>query len=101
VKELIGRAQIQFGAKILRENLQSKIAVSPMDTTLNKVKLILMMDGGWDQRTSDKAYNNSSGCIVSVGGRTKKVCALVYYCKRQVRHRMRTVPIYNLTNQKD
>jgi hypothetical protein len=41
-----------------------------------------MMDGGWDQRASGKAYNSSSGCVVSVGGYTKKVCELVYYSKR-------------------
>jgi hypothetical protein len=41
------------------------------------------MDGGWDQRASGKAYNNSaSGHHVSVGGWTNKVCALVYYSEQ-------------------
>jgi hypothetical protein len=82
VEELVSRAQILFGARILKENFQNEIAVSPMDTTLNKAMLTLMMDGGWDQRTSGKAYNSPSGRVASIGGRTKKVCALVYYSKR-------------------
>jgi hypothetical protein len=53
-----------------------------MDLELNKAKLTLMMDGGWDQRASGKAYNSSSGRVVSVGPRTNKVCGLVYYSKR-------------------
>jgi hypothetical protein len=41
-----------------------------------------MMDGGWDQKASGKAYYSASGPHVSAGGRTNKVCALVYYSKR-------------------
>jgi hypothetical protein len=78
VEEQIDKAQILFGARILKENLQNEIsATSPMDTTLNKAKLMLTMDPGWDQRASGNAYNSSSGCFLSVGGRTKKVCALL------------------------
>jgi hypothetical protein len=75
VEEQIGRAQILFRARILKENLYNKIAVSPMDTTLNKAKLTLMMDGGWDHHASGKVYNYSPSHLVSVGGRTKEVCA--------------------------
>jgi hypothetical protein len=64
------------------QNLQNEIAVSPMDLTLNRAKLTLMMDGGWDQPASGKAYNTLSGRLVSVGPRTNKVCGLVYYSKR-------------------
>jgi hypothetical protein len=81
VEELIDKAQILFGGRILKDKLQNKIAICPMDTTLSKAKITLMMDGGWDQCASGKAYNTSSGCTVSIGGRTKKVCALVYYSK--------------------
>jgi hypothetical protein len=41
-----------------------------------------MMNGGWDQRASGKAYNSSSGRLVSVGSRTNTVCGLAYYSKR-------------------
>jgi hypothetical protein len=52
-----------------------------MDEQLERAKLTLMMDGGWDQRASGKAYNSASRCHLSVGGRTNKVCALIYYSK--------------------
>ena len=74
VEDIIGKAQILIGEKIMKQNLQDKIATSPIDTTLNKAKVRLMMDGGWDQRASGKAYNSLSGRQVSVGARTKKVC---------------------------
>ena len=82
VEQVIGKAQISLGKTIIRSNLQKEIALSPMDLELNKAKLTLMMDGGWDQRASGKAYNSSSGRVVSVGPRTNKVCGLVYYSKR-------------------
>jgi hypothetical protein len=46
----IGKAQIALGKKITNENLQKEISLSPMDLELNKAKVTLMMDGGWDQR---------------------------------------------------
>jgi hypothetical protein len=39
VEEQKGKAQILFGARILKDNLQNEISLSPMDTTLNKAKL--------------------------------------------------------------
>ena len=68
--------------KIVLENLKNEIALSPMNNDLKKAKLTLMMDGGWDQRASGKAYNSASGRHVSVGAWTNKVVALVYYSKR-------------------
>jgi hypothetical protein len=53
-----------------------------MSNELKKAKLTLMVDGGWDQRASGKAYNSASGRHVSLGARTTKVVALVYYSKR-------------------
>jgi hypothetical protein len=53
-----------------------------MNDKLKKAKLTLMMGGGWDQRASGKAYNSASRRHVSVGARTNKVVALVYYSKR-------------------
>jgi hypothetical protein len=79
---MIGKAQIRLGKRIIRSNLQKEIALSPMDLELNKAKVTLMMDGGWDQPASRKAYNSSSGRVVSIGPRTNKVCGLVYYSKR-------------------
>ena len=49
--------------KIISSNLQEEIALSPMDLELNKAKVTLMMDGGWDQRASGRAYNSSSGRV--------------------------------------
>jgi hypothetical protein len=46
VEELVGKAQILNGARILKKNLQNEITLSPMDTTLNKAKIMVMMDGG-------------------------------------------------------
>ncbi len=82
VEQLIGKFQIALGKKIVAKNLRDEIALSPMNNELQKAKLTLMMDGGWDQRASGKAYNSASGHHVSVGGQTNKVCALVYYSKR-------------------
>jgi hypothetical protein len=82
VEQMIGMTQIRIGKEIIHTNLQNEIAASPMDLTLNKAKVTLMIDGGWDQRASGKAYNSSSGRVVSVGPRTNKVCGLVYYSKR-------------------
>jgi hypothetical protein len=85
VEEMIGKAQIGHCKKIINVNLQKEITLSPMDLELNKAKakVTLMMDGGWDQRASDKAYtNSSSGRVVSIGPRTNKVCGLVYHSKR-------------------
>ena len=82
VEQLIGKFQIALGKKIVAKNLRDEIALSPMNDDLQKAQLTLLMDGGWDQRASGKAYNSSSGRHVSVGGRTNKVCALVYYSKR-------------------
>jgi hypothetical protein len=73
------------GKKIISSNLQEEIALSPMDLELNKAKVTLMMDGGWDQHASGRAYNSSSGRVVSVGPKTNKVCGLVYYSKRYSR----------------
>jgi hypothetical protein len=81
VEELIATAQISLGKRIIEENLKKEIALSPMNKELQQAKLTLMMDGGWDQRASGKAYNSASGRHVSIGGRTNKVCALVYYSK--------------------
>ena len=82
VEQLMGKYQIALGKRIIAQNLRYEIALSPMNNELQKAKLTLLMDGGWDQRASGKAYNSSSGRYVSVGGRTNKVCALVYYSKR-------------------
>jgi hypothetical protein len=82
VEQEIGKAQIALGKKIIKENLQEEISLSPMDLELNKAKVTLMMDGGWDQRASGRAFNSSSGQVVSVGPLTNKVCGLVYYSKR-------------------
>ena len=82
IEQMIGKAEILLGKEIIRRNLENEIALSPIDPVLNKAKVTLLMDGGWDQRASGKAYNSSSGRVVSVGGRTKKVCHLVYYSKR-------------------
>jgi hypothetical protein len=79
---LIGKYQIALGKRIIAQNLRDEIALSPMNDDLQKAKLTLLMDGGWDQRVSGKAYNSASGRHVSVGGGTNKVCALVYYSKR-------------------
>jgi hypothetical protein len=82
VEEQLGKAIILLGEQIMKNNLKSEIAESPWDTVLKKAKLTFMMDGGWDQRASGKAYNSSSGCVVSVRGYTNKVCYLVFYSKR-------------------
>ena len=82
VEQMIGKTQIRIGKEIIHTNLQNEIAASPMDLTLNKAKVTLMIDGGWDQRASGKAYNSLSGRVVSVGPGTNKVCGLVYYSKR-------------------
>jgi hypothetical protein len=82
VEELIGIAQIRLGKKIIAKNLEDEIAVSPMNHTINRRGVALNMDGGWDQRASGKSYNSPSGRVVSVGGRTKKVCGLKYFSKR-------------------
>jgi hypothetical protein len=46
VEQEIGKAQIALGKKIIKENLQEEISLSPMDLELNKAKVTLMMDGG-------------------------------------------------------
>jgi hypothetical protein len=61
VEELIGKFQIWLGKNIIAENLKNEITLSPMKDELKKAKLTLMMDGGWDQRASGKAYNSASG----------------------------------------
>jgi hypothetical protein len=78
----MGKYQIALGKRINEQNLRDEIALSPMNDDSQKANLTLMMDGGWDQRASGKAYNSASGHHVSVGGQTNKVCALVYYSKR-------------------
>jgi hypothetical protein len=82
VEEQLGKAIILLGERIMKKNLEKEIAESPWDAVLEKAKLTFMMDGGWDQRASGKAYNSSSGRVVSAGGYTNKVCYLVYYSKR-------------------
>jgi hypothetical protein len=82
VEQEIGKARIALGKKIIKENLQEEISLSSMDLELNKAKVALMMDGGWDQRASGRAFNSSSGQVVSAGPLTNKVCGLVYYSKR-------------------
>jgi hypothetical protein len=77
VEQEIGNAQIALGKNIIKENLQEEIALSPMDLERNKAKVTLMMDGGWDQQASGRAFNSSSGRVVSVGPLTNKVCGLV------------------------
>ncbi len=53
----------------MKQNLQNKIAVSPWNImSVEKAELTLMMDRGWDQGASNKAYNSASGRVVSVGG---------------------------------
>jgi hypothetical protein len=77
-----GARMASLGKEIIAENLKNEIALSPKNKELKKAKLKLIMDGGWDQRASGKAYNNSSGRHVSVRALTNKVVALVYYSKR-------------------
>jgi hypothetical protein len=81
VEQLIGKVQVRLGKQILEENMLDEIAASPMDLVLNKAMLTMLSDGGWDQRASGKAYDSTSGRVVSVGGLTRKVCHLVYYSK--------------------
>jgi hypothetical protein len=78
---LIAQSQICLERQIIAGNLEKEIALSPMNEELQQAKLTLMMDGGWDQRASGKAYDSASGRHVSIGGQTNKVCALVYYSK--------------------
>jgi hypothetical protein len=82
LEQLLGKAQIRLGKEILEQNLRDEIALSPIDPALDRAQVTLMMDGGWDQRASGKAYNSCSGRVVSIGARTNKVCYLVYYSKR-------------------
>jgi hypothetical protein len=82
VEELIGKREILLGETIIEQNLQDEIAVSEWDTILNKAKVTVCLDAGWDQRASGKAYNSASGRVVGVGGETKKVVALQYYSRR-------------------
>jgi hypothetical protein len=56
VEEQIAKAIILHRERIMKHNLEYEIAVSPWNTVLDKAKLTLMMDGGWDQRASGKAY---------------------------------------------
>jgi hypothetical protein len=56
VEELIGKAQIGLSEKILKQNLQEEITFSLIKTELNWAKVTLMMDEGWDQTASRKAY---------------------------------------------
>lgn len=44
--QTLSKAIILLGERIMKQNLQNKIAVSPWNTVLNKVKLMFMMDGG-------------------------------------------------------
>ena len=71
VEELIGKQQILLGENILKQNLQEEISLSPLNTTLNRSQLTLMMDGGWDQWASGKAYNSALSRVVSVGAEPK------------------------------
>jgi hypothetical protein len=49
VEEMIGKAEIIRGKQILKqENMQAEIDVSPIDFELNRKKIALLMDGGWD-----------------------------------------------------
>jgi hypothetical protein len=54
VEELIGKAHLRLGKKIIDQNLQDKVKVSPMEPMLNCVKVTLIMDGGWDQHASGR-----------------------------------------------
>jgi hypothetical protein len=56
VEEIIGKAEIMLGEKIIRKNLQDEIDLSPMNEEVMRRMLVLMMDGGWDQHASGKAY---------------------------------------------
>jgi hypothetical protein len=44
VEQQIGKAQTPLGKKIINENLQKEIALSPMDLELNKAKVTPMID---------------------------------------------------------
>jgi hypothetical protein len=72
VEVQLGKAIILLGERIMKKNLENEISESQWDTVLEKAKLIFMMDGGWDQRASGKAYNSSSGRVVSAGGYKKR-----------------------------
>ncbi len=52
---MIGKAEIELGKAIIKENLQAEIDASPIDQERSKAMLTLMMEGGWDQRASGKA----------------------------------------------
>jgi hypothetical protein len=84
VEQLLAKAEIKLGKKILEENMIAEIAASPLDPVLKRAMLTMLMDGGWDQRASGKAYDSCSGRVIGVGGITRKVCHLVYYSKRYV-----------------
>ena len=78
VEELIGKREILLGETIIEKNLQNEIAVSEWDTILNKAKVTVCLDAGWDQRASGKAYNSASGRVVGVGGETKKLVTVLF-----------------------
>jgi hypothetical protein len=82
VEQMIGKAQIGLRKTIIKENLQAKIDIIPINREQSKAMLTLMMDGGWDQHASGKTYNSASGRVVSIRPRTGKVCGLVYYSRR-------------------
>jgi hypothetical protein len=52
VEEIIGKAQIRLGHKIISKKLEEEVALSELDAVLNHAKVTLLMDGGWDQRAS-------------------------------------------------
>jgi hypothetical protein len=81
VEQLMGKYQIALGKRIIAQNLRYEIALSPMNNELQKAKLTLMMDGGWDQRASGKGIQQCLWPSCVPWGRTNKVCALVYYSK--------------------
>ena len=54
VEELIAKFQIRLGKKLLNDNLQEEIRLSPMNEKLHRNMLALMMNRGWDQMCFQK-----------------------------------------------
>ena len=56
-------------------------ALSDKEKNMNKVKLTVTYDMGWQKRSSDRRYDSSSGHAFIIGVRIKGIVGMVLYSK--------------------
>jgi hypothetical protein len=84
IEESVAKVQIEAGKVIIGENVEKEKSLSKTDDK-GRYLFCVLIDAGWNNRGSGRAYNSDSGHHITVGNRTGLVVALHYMSKQCIK----------------